>query len=169
MGACVFYLVWIPHFAHIADALYELLRKGKGFHWSESHTKAMKKLKRLLQCAPTLRKVNYECGRPIIVTVDTSPTGIGWAIGQDDEDGNRYAVRFGAKVLSSRQRGYAQVKRELWGVVTALKCDKEYFIGASVIVETDCLPLLGMISSCSTLDIAMLHWIAYIKSLNPEF
>ena len=57
--------------------------------------------------------------------------------------------------MSSRQRGSAQVKRELWGVVTALKCDKEYFIGASVIVETDCLPLLGMISSCSTLDIAM--------------
>ena len=119
LGACVFYLVWIPHFAHIADALYELLRKGKGFHWNDSHTKAMKKLRRLLQCAPTLRKVNYECGRPIIVTVDTSPAGIGWAIGQDDEDGNRCAVRFGAKVLSSHQQGYAQVKRELWGVVTA--------------------------------------------------
>ena len=100
--------------------------------------------------------MNYECGRTIIVTVDTSPTGIGWTIGQDDENGNRYAIRFGAKVLSSHQRGYAQVKRELWGVVIALKCDKEYFIGASVIVETDWLPLLGMISSCSTLDIAML-------------
>ena len=113
--------------------------------------------------------MNYECGRPIIVTVDTSPTGIGWAIGQDDEDGNRYVVIFGAKVLSSCQRGYAQVKREMWGVVIALKCDKEYFIGASMIVETDCLPLLGMISSFSTPDIAMLHWIDYIKSLNPEF
>ena len=45
LGACVFYLIWIPHFAHVADALYELLRKGKRFHWDESHTKAMKKLK----------------------------------------------------------------------------------------------------------------------------
>ncbi|MCO5604739.1 hypothetical protein L7F22_058909 [Adiantum nelumboides] len=129
----------------------------------------MKKLKVLLQSAPTLRKVNYECERPVIITVDTSPTGIGWAIGQDDEEGHRYVVRFGAKVLSARQRNYPQVKRELWGVVTSLKCDKDYLIGAYVVVETDCLPLLGMIASCSTPNIAMLRWIAYIKSLNLEF
>ena len=72
-------------------------------------------------------------------------------------------------MLSGRQRDYPQVKRELWGVVTALKNDKEYLTGAEVIVETDCHPLLGMISNCSTPDIAMLRWIAYIKSLNPEF
>jgi len=101
------------------------------------------------------------------LTVDASPIGIGWAIGQDDDDGNRFVVRFGAKVLNSQQRGYAQVKKELWGVVTAMKSEKEYLIGASMIVETDCLPLLGTISSCSTLDIAMLRWIAYIKSLSP--
>ena len=28
--------------------------------------------------------------------------------------------------------------------------------------------ILGMISGCATLDLAMLRWIAYIKSLNPE-
>ena len=33
-------------------------------------------------------------------------------------------------------------------------------------LETDCLPLLGMISNCNSPDIAMLRWIAYIKSLN---
>ena len=38
-----------------------------------------------------------------------------------------------------------------------------------MVLETDCLPLLGMITSCSTSDVAMLRWIAYIKSLNPEF
>ena len=133
------------------------------------HTKAIQKLKKMMQSAPTLRKIDYNCGKPVIVTVDTSPTGIGWAIGQDDEAENRYAARFGAKVLSGRQRDYPQIKRELWGVVTALKNDKEYLIGTEVIVETDCLPLLGMISNCSTPDIAMLRWIAYIKSLNPEF
>ena len=34
-------------------------------------------------------------------------------------------------------------------------------------LETDYLPLLGMISNCNSPDIAMLRWIAYIKSLNP--
>jgi hypothetical protein len=36
-----------------------------------------------------------------------------------------------------------------------------------VVLETNCLPLLGMIANCSIPDIAMLRWIAYIKSLNP--
>ena len=117
--------------------------------------------------APTLRKVNYKCKRPIIMTINMSLAKFGWAIGH--EDGKKYVARFGAKVLSGRQRNYPQIKRELWGVVTAMKNDKEYLIGVEVIVETHCQPLLEMISSCSTPDIAMLCWIAYIKSLNPKF
>ena len=41
-------------------------------------------------------------------------------------------------------------------------------IGTEVIIETDCLPILGMVSRCATPDLAMLRWIAYIKSMNPE-
>ncbi|KAL3681576.1 hypothetical protein R1sor_024532 [Riccia sorocarpa] len=108
------------------------------------------------------------CERPIIVTVDTSPKAVGWAVGQDDADGVRFAARFGARILTQRQRDYPQVKRELLGVLTAMKVDKDFLIGAYVVLETDCLPLLGMIANCSTPDITMLRWIAYIRSLNPE-
>ena len=66
-------------------------------------------------------------------------------------------IRFGAKVLSERQRAYAQVKRELWGIVSAVKADKDYLIGTEVIIETDCLPILGMVSGCATLDLAKLE------------
>ena len=52
--------------------------------------------------------------------------------------------------------------------MSAVKVDKDYLIGSEVIIETDCLPILGMISGCATPDLAMLRWIAYIKSLNPE-
>ena len=52
--------------------------------------------------------------------------------------------------------------------MSAVKVDKDYLIGSEVIIETDCLPILGMISGCATSDLAMLRCIAYIKSLNPE-
>ena len=123
LGACAFYHIWIPHYAHIANPLYHLLRKGKKFEWRPEHTKAMKKLKKTLRRVEALKKPSYD--RPIIVTVDTSPTGIGWVINQADLDGARYPNRFGAKVLNKRQRGYAQVKRELWGVVSAIKSDRD--------------------------------------------
>ena len=71
--------------------------------------------------------------------VDTSLTGIGWVINQEDENGTRFPIRFGAKVLSERQRGYAQVKRELWDIFPAVKADKDYLIGTEVIIETNFL------------------------------
>ena len=78
--------------------------------------------------------------------MDTSPTGIGWVIDQEDSEGNRYAVRFGAKVLQVRQRSYAQIKREVWGIISAITADRDYLIGAEVVIETNYLPILGMIS-----------------------
>ena len=48
LGACAFYHIWIPHYAHIANPLYHLLRKGKKFEWRPEHTKAMKKLNKTL-------------------------------------------------------------------------------------------------------------------------
>ena len=97
LGACAFYHIWIPHYAHIADPLYHLLRKGKKFEWKPEHTKAMKKLKKTLQRVEALKKPSYD--QPIIVTVDTSPTGIGWVINQADLDG------WGAKSGPIRSKG----------------------------------------------------------------
>jgi hypothetical protein len=42
-------------------------------------------------------------------------------------------------------------------MVIAMKNKKKNLIGASVLVETDCLPIVGMINNCSTPDIAMLR------------
>ena len=167
LGACVFYQIWIPHFAHISEALYKLLRKKSKFLWKHEQDLAMEELKKILRSPQVLKQVEYNSRRPVIVTVDTSPIAIGWDVGQDDEEGNRFAIRFGARILTERQRAYPQVKRELWGALTTLKADRNYLIGANVVLEIDCLPLLGMISNCNSPDIAMLRWIAYIKSLNP--
>jgi hypothetical protein len=60
----------------------------------------MRKLKNILSFPPTLKIIDYECGSSVILTIDTSFIEIGWAIGQDDVNGNRYVVRFDAKVLS---------------------------------------------------------------------
>ncbi|KAL2623969.1 hypothetical protein R1flu_008214 [Riccia fluitans] len=129
---------------------------------------------KLVDCRSTiesplvLRRLDYTCGKPVIIIVDTSPKAIGWAIGQDDVDGVRFAGRYGAKILIRRQRDYPHVKREFWGVNIALQNDKNFSIGIAVVLETDYLPLLSMIANCSTPDITILHWIAYVWNFNPE-
>ena len=44
LGACVFYIIWLPHYAHVANPLYQLLRKSQRFFWKEEHTKSIKRL-----------------------------------------------------------------------------------------------------------------------------
>ena len=62
------------HYDHIADPLYHLLQNGMMFEWTLEYTQAMKKLKEALRVAESLKKQNYD--QPIVVTVDTSPTGM---------------------------------------------------------------------------------------------
>jgi len=168
LGGCIFYRIWIPHFAHISNPLYGLLRKNIRFVWKGEHSKAMHLLKKALMSPPVLRPLKYDGIHPIVLTIDSSPYGAGWALGQDDDDGHRTAARFGAKIFNERQQRYPQVKRELWGARVALRQEKDYLIGAHMVLETDCLPLLGMITNCDTPDIAMLRWIAFIRMFNPE-
>ena len=49
-----------------------------------------------------LWKVVYKKESPIYITVDTSVTGIQWMINQDDNVGARFAIGFGAMIVSEQ-------------------------------------------------------------------
>ena len=70
--------------------------------------------------------------------------------------------------FQGNQRKYAEVKRELWGIVTLVKTDRDYLIGAEVIIETYCLSILGIIANCDIPNQAMLRWCIHIRSVNPK-
>ena len=84
-----FYHIWIPHYAHVAEPLYGLLKKGRKFEWGDEHTESVRKMKEELAATPALRKAVYGKGTPIYVTVDTCPTGIGWVVNQEDDNNMR--------------------------------------------------------------------------------
>jgi hypothetical protein len=37
LGACTFYHILIPHYAHVAEPLYGLLKKKRRFEWTSEH------------------------------------------------------------------------------------------------------------------------------------
>ena len=92
---------------HVPEPLYGLLKKGWKYEWSEEHKEAVRRLKEMLTAAPALRKAVYKLDTLVYITMDTSPTGIGWVVNQEDDNDARFPIRFSAKVLSKRQRGYA--------------------------------------------------------------
>lgn len=102
LGACVFYTQWIPHFAIVAEPLYNLLHKEKQFVWKTIHFEAMEALKDALNSAPLLRPFVYGHGLLIILTIDPSPFAIGWALSQDSLGGEQHPVSFEAKTFYER-------------------------------------------------------------------
>jgi hypothetical protein len=121
------------------------------------HRNTMRRLKEALHRAVWLKKSNYD--GPIIVIIDTSPTKIGSVMNPKDVEGNRYLIQFGANILNNQQRKCVQVKRELWCTISVIKTDWDYLTRAEVMIEIDCLPVLGMLQWCTIPDVTMLRWV----------
>jgi len=76
MGLCVYYWIWVSHFALVLDPLYSLLRKDAKWQWGNEQQAAMDFLKVALTSAPALVKLDYSEGvGEIILAVNASLIG----------------------------------------------------------------------------------------------
>ena len=76
LGCCVYYRIWVRDFAIVAKPLYNLLKKGTEFVWSEDCDLAMDTVKEALTNAPALSTLDYaEDAGEIVLAVDASGEG----------------------------------------------------------------------------------------------
>jgi hypothetical protein len=67
-----------------------------------------------------LHRIDYECGREVILTVDTSNIAVGFILYQMGEDGKCYPNCFGSISLTKVEQRYSQAKLKLCGLYRAL-------------------------------------------------
>ena len=58
----------------------------------------------ILKPSTTLKQVNYDCERPVIVVGETSPVAIRLAIEKNDEEAKRFVIRFSARIFTECER-----------------------------------------------------------------
>ncbi|KIK72683.1 hypothetical protein PAXRUDRAFT_73121, partial [Paxillus rubicundulus Ve08.2h10] len=80
LGVCGVVRIFIKDFAKIASPLVNLTRKGVPFLWDDTHRIAMWRLKDKIAKSPALRRIDYECGREVILAVDTSVIAVGFIL-----------------------------------------------------------------------------------------
>ena len=107
-------------FAAIGRPLVRLTRKGIPFKWGEAQCAAIIHLKDEIIQSPALRCLDYESGREVVLTVDTSVIAVGFILSQEGEDGKRYLNHFGSISLTSVESRYFQAKLELYGLFRSL-------------------------------------------------
>ena len=113
--------------------------------------------------APILRNPDYsDPDRPLNLTVDASPVGCGAVLGQNDADGRRYVCRYESYRSNERERGYPQVKRELFGLKVMVKKLRGYLYAKHFVIETDARPVIGLLNKPDIPGDAASRWIAYL-------
>ena len=172
LGVCVYYRVWIWHFAQAAAPIYRLLKPTVPFSWGSEQEAAMNKLKKALTSAPALKPLDYSADAgEIILAVDASLQGWGGCLMQvDPETRKRSVARYESGMWNSAEAGYDAGKRECRGLLKMLKKVRYWLYGVRFVVELDANTLVAQLNRTATdLPGALVtRWLAWIRLFDFE-
>ena len=125
---------FIEHKAGIQEPISQLTQKDAAFVWEKPQQEAFDNLKAVITSAPAL--AYFDNSKETVLNVDASSKGLGAVILQDGKP-----IAFGSKTLTTCERRYANIERELLAIVWRAQKFHTYVYGRRVIVETDHKPL----------------------------
>ncbi|KAK3882515.1 hypothetical protein Pcinc_013114 [Petrolisthes cinctipes] len=126
---------YLPKLATVSEPLRQLLKKNVPYVWSDAHEKSFNVVKELVTCAPILRY--YDPRIDVVLQCDASQYGLGAALIQDGKP-----VAYASRAMTSTEKNYAQIEKELLAIVFATQRFDQYIYGLSAVeVHTDHKPL----------------------------
>ena len=153
LGAINYLAKFIPHLSALHAPLQDLLKSDSEYVWSENHQICFEQIKDAVCKDVTLKF--YDPNLPIYIETDASQKGIGVVLLQPldknytlDEHGiptSLMLVAFASKTLTDAECNYANIERELLGVVFGVTHFKHFTFGNDVHVITDHKPLVSLL------------------------
>ncbi len=129
LGMTGYYRCFCKNFSIVASPLTGLLCKAVCFKWTPECQSAFEALKTLLCSAPVL--VAPQFGKPFLLEVDASGTGVGAVLLQTGEDGLNHPISFFSKKFLKHQMSYSTIEKEALALILALQ-HFEVYIGSTV-------------------------------------
>ncbi|XP_026724771.1 uncharacterized protein K02A2.6-like isoform X1 [Trichoplusia ni] len=142
LGMVNFYGKFIRNLSFYLSPLYELLKKGKHWAWSTTHSLAFKKIKQLLISSEILS--HYDESRPVVVTCDASSRGVGAVLAQSTPEGLECPIAYASRTLTAAEYHYSQIHKEALAIVFAVKKFHQYLYGRPFVLRTDHKPLVSI-------------------------
>lgn len=138
LGLINFYGKFLPNLSTVLKPLYELIKKGKVFEFSQKCKLAFQTSKELLQKYNVL--VHYNSELPIQISVDASPYGVGAVlshiIGNEEKP-----VMFASSMLTPVQVRYAHIEKEALAIIYAVRKFHKFIFGRKFTILSDHKPL----------------------------
>jgi transposase InsO family protein len=165
LGFMNFVRDYIPQYAVIAQPLIALAQR-KTFAPDDTAQAAHKMLVESLQHAPVLKPMDHE--RPLVIATDASQYGLGAILYQEEQDGTRRFIQFASTTLKGGQENYSATKRELLGIIFALRKFHFYIYGGpKFILYTDHKALTALFTK-HELSRVMADWLTTLLEYNFE-
>ena len=150
LGLAGYYRAFILNYAKKANVLYNLLKKGVNWCWSDECEKAFDVLKTALTTAPVLAYPDFESAKsgkqPFVLQTDASKYGFGAVLHQQTNCGKKLnVIGYWAKGTNEHEQNYSITKLESAALVHALKHFRPFLLGMPVVVYTDNIAVTSLI------------------------
>lgn len=159
---------FIPKLSDKLHPFYKLLRKDEKFVWSSSQQTAFEEIKKELANGKFL--IHFDSRKQPILCTDASDVGIAGVLCHEI-DGVLRPVSFKSRSLSTAEKRYPILHRELLAVVYAVDKYYKYIYGRKVILFTDHKPLVPIIKNglaVATVDNRVHRYLFRLNSYDLE-
>lgn len=140
LGMVNFYGKFIKNLSHHISPLYELLKKGKHWKWTFTHSQIFQKIKKMLCSTEVL--THFDRSLESIVTCDASARGLGAVLAQSEPGGGERVVAYASRALTPAESHYSQIHKEALAIIFAVDKFHQYLFGRKFKLRTDHKPLV---------------------------
>jgi hypothetical protein len=140
LGLVNFYRSFVPRFSDLCEPLYRLTQQDVEWNWTELCQRIFEEVKSTLSSSEVL--ATYDMSRPIGISCDASPVGLGAVLFHKYPDGTERPICYASRTLSPAERRYPQIEREALGIYFGCSKFYQYLCGNKFTLVTDHEPFL---------------------------
>lgn len=138
LGMITYLSKFLPKLSTVSEPLRKLTHISSDFKWDSVHEATFGELKKLVSEITMLSYFDLE--KPIVIQTDASSFGMGCVIMQESK-----IVSCASKALTTTQKNYAQIEKEMLAIVYACHRFDQFICGRKdVTVQTDHNPLINI-------------------------
>ena len=149
LGLLNYYHKFLPNLSTVLSPLHCLLRKDETWKWTQRQENSFVQAKGLLHSSSLL--VNYDRNKPLIISCDASPYGLGAILSHQMDDGTEMPIAFASRTLAPAEKRYSQLEKEALAIIFSVGKFHDYIYGRHFTLYSDHTPLQYLLNESKPL------------------
>ena len=149
LGLINYYGKFLPNLSMVLIPLYKLLKNNTSWKWSTEQAKAFQDAKNLLKSPRVL--IHYDSSRPLMLTCDASPYGVGAVLAHIMDDNTERPIAFASRTLSKPETNYAHLEKEALAIIFGIQKFHNYLYGRKFVIHSDHKPLMYILNASKSI------------------